>query len=98
MNIKDGCRRPHLSTDRNHFRANTTKLLGEHLIQVSKKSDQWSRRRCDKEKQSLRTNGWTADGTQKIEIFPAESYLGCYGVAVLKHVKLISLKQVDCFM
>ena len=49
VKIKDGCRRPYLSMDRNHFRACTTILLGEHLRQVSKKSDQWSRRRWDNE-------------------------------------------------
>ena len=49
VKIKDGCWRPYLSTDRNHFRACTTRPLGEHLRQVSKKSDQWSQRRCDNE-------------------------------------------------
>ena len=34
VEIKDGCRRPHLSTDRNNFRACTTRLLGKHLRQV----------------------------------------------------------------
>ena len=47
VKIKDGCRRPYVSTDRNHFRACTTTPLGKHHRQVSKKSDQWSRRRCD---------------------------------------------------
>ena len=28
VKIKDGCRKPHLSTDRNHFRACTTRPLG----------------------------------------------------------------------
>ena len=49
VKIIDVCRWPHLSTDRNHFRADTTRLLGEHLRQVSKKSDKLSRRRCDNE-------------------------------------------------
>ena len=59
MKTKDGCRRPHPSTDRNHFRADTTRLLGDHLRQVSKKYDQWSRRRCDNEKKftDVRTDG-----------------------------------------
>ena len=35
----------------------TTRPLGAHLRQVSKKSDQWSRRRCDNEKRF--TDGWT---------------------------------------
>ena len=49
VKIKDGCRWPHLSTVRNQFKACTTRPLGEHLRQVSKKSNQWSRRRCDNE-------------------------------------------------
>ena len=36
VKIKDGCRWPYLSTDWNHFRACTTKPLGEHLGQVLK--------------------------------------------------------------
>ena len=31
VKIKDGCRQPYLSTDRNHFQACTTRSLGEHL-------------------------------------------------------------------
>ena len=49
VKIKDGCRRPYLSTDQNHFWACTTRPLGEHLRNISKKSDQWPRRRCNNE-------------------------------------------------
>ena len=38
---------PYLLMDQNHLRAETTRPLVEHLRQVSKKSDQWSWRRCD---------------------------------------------------
>ena len=34
VKIKDGCRQPYLWTDRNHFRACTTRPLGERLGQV----------------------------------------------------------------
>ena len=54
---KDGCRRPSLSTDLNHFRACTTRPLGEQLEQVSKTSHQWSRRRCDNEINTVLSNG-----------------------------------------
>ena len=48
VKLKDGCRRPYLSTDqKKHFLVDTTKPLGEHLRQVSKKSDQWSRGQCN---------------------------------------------------
>ena len=47
--IKDGDRRPYLSSDRKNFRADTTRPLVKHLGQVSRKSDKWSRRRCDDE-------------------------------------------------
>ena len=46
---KDGDRRPYLSSDPNQFRVDTTRPLVEHLRQVSRKSDQWSRKRCDNE-------------------------------------------------
>ena len=58
VKIKDGCQRPHLSTDRNHFRAHATRSPGEDLRQVSKKNDQWFRRRCDNEER-LRIHGRT---------------------------------------
>ena len=59
LKIKDGCWRPHLSTGRNYFRKDITRLLGKHFRQVSKKSDQFSRRRCDNEKKVYgRTDGW----------------------------------------
>ena len=38
VKIKDGCRRPYLSTDRSHFRADITRPLGEHFRQVSKQN------------------------------------------------------------
>ena len=60
VKIKIGGWLPHLSTDRIHFRADTTKPLGEHLRQVFKNSDQWARRRCDNEKKF--TDGRTPDG------------------------------------
>ena len=49
VKIKDGCHLPYLSTDWNHFWACTTRPLGEHLREVSKKSNQWSWRRCNNE-------------------------------------------------
>ena len=89
MIIKDGCRRPHLSTEWNHFRADTTKILGEHLRQVSKKSDQWLGGDAITRKKFMdeRTDGWTADGTQKNRNLAAESYPGCYGIAGFKACK-----------
>ena len=57
VKIKDGRRRPYLSTDRNHIRVDTTRPLGEQVGHVSKKCDQWSRRRCDNEKKF--TDVWT---------------------------------------
>ena len=36
VKIKDGCQWPHLSTDWNHYRADTTRPLVEHIRQVSK--------------------------------------------------------------
>ena len=50
VKIKFGRRRPYLLTDWNHIRADTTRPLGEQHGQVSKKSDQWSRRRYDNKK------------------------------------------------
>ena len=50
VKIKVGHRRPYLSSDRNHFRACTIRPLEEQHRQVTKKSDQWSLRRCDNEK------------------------------------------------
>ena len=38
VKIKNGCRRPNLSTNRNHFRACTTTPLEEYLRQISKKN------------------------------------------------------------
>ena len=60
VKIKDGCRRPYLLTDRNHFWACITIPLGEHLGRVSKKSDQWSRRRCDNETVTVLSKGQIA--------------------------------------
>ena len=47
-------------TNRNHFRACTTRPPTEHLGQVSKKSDQWSRRRCDNEIVAVLSKGQIA--------------------------------------
>ena len=52
VKIKDGCRRPYLSTDWNQFREDTTRQLVKHLRQVYKKKkktnpNRWSRRKCD---------------------------------------------------
>ena len=58
--IKDGDRRPYLSSDRNHFQADTTRPLVEHPRQVSRKSDQWSLRRCDKETVTVLNKGHLA--------------------------------------
>ena len=98
MKIKDSCRRPHLSTDRNHFRADTTSLLGKHLRQVSKKSDQWSRRRCDNEKKVYGRTAGRMDGGWYTKNLPQNLIPNVTALQVLKHVKLISLKQADCFM
>ena len=54
--IKDGCPRPYLSMSWNHFRACTTRPLGE----VSRKSDQWSRRICNNEIVTVFSNGQLA--------------------------------------
>ena len=43
--------------DRNHIRACTTRQLREHIMQVLKKSDQWSWQRCDQTK--FTTDGQT---------------------------------------
>ena len=45
-----------------------------------------------------RTDGWTADGTLKIEILPQNLIPDVTALQILKHVNLISLKQADCFM
>ena len=45
-----------------------------------------------------RTDGWMADGTLKIKILPQNLIPDVTALKVLKHVKLISLKQADCFM
>ena len=60
VQIKDGRQRPYLSTDRNHIRADTTRPLGDNSGKFRKKSDQWSRRRCDIEKKftDVWTDGW----------------------------------------
>ena len=42
VKIKVGYWRPYLSMNRNHFRANTTRPLGESIRQVSKPEDNWS--------------------------------------------------------
>ena len=64
VKIKDSCRRQYLSTDRNHFRADTARPLGEHHSQLSKNSNYRSRRRY--EEKSFRTHGrtygWTPNG------------------------------------
>ena len=53
VKIKDGQQRPYLSTDQNHIQVCTTGPLGEQLRQVLKKSDQWSRKRCDNKKKRM---------------------------------------------
>ena len=85
VKIKDGSRRPHLSTNRNLFREDTIRLLGDHFRQVSKKSDQWSRRRCDNEKKVYgRTDGRMDGGWYtKNQNLAAESY----GIAGFKACK-----------
>ena len=54
---KDGQRRPHLLMDWYHIRVDTTRPLGEQLRQVSKKSNQWSQRKCHNEKVYWRMDG-----------------------------------------
>ena len=56
--LKDGRRRPCLSTDRNSVSYFTTRHWVKHSDQVSKTSDQWSWRRCDNKK-CLQTDSWT---------------------------------------
>ena len=51
VKINDGCWQPYLWT---------TRPLGEHLGQVSKKSDQWSWRRCNNEIVSVLSKGQIA--------------------------------------
>ena len=62
--IQNDQRRPNLSTEQNQIGGCTTRPPGKHPRQVSKKSDQWSRRRCDNEKLSsaVRTYGRTDPG------------------------------------
>ena len=60
VKIKDGCRWPYLLIDPNHFRADKTRPLGEHLRQVLKKSDQWPQRRCDYEIVTVLSKGHLA--------------------------------------
>ena len=52
--------RPHFLMDWNHFGADTTRLLVEHVRQVSKKSDQWSWRRCNNEIVTVLSKGQLA--------------------------------------
>ena len=60
VKIKDGYRWPYFSTDRNHFRASTTRPQGQHLGQVLKQSDQWSRSRCGNKIVTVLSNGQLA--------------------------------------
>ena len=48
--IKDGCRWPYLSMDRNQFRAVTTKALGKQLRQVSGKKNNNKKTKTKKKK------------------------------------------------
>ena len=76
VKIKDGCRRPHLSADRNHFRADTTRLLGEQLRQVLKTptsglgGNAITRKRFTDERTD---GGWYTKNRNRA----AESYPGC---------------------
>ena len=87
VKIKDGRRQPYLSTDRNHIRADSTRLLEKQLGQVSKKYDQCPRRRCDNEKKF--TDVW-ADGHSNIlglGAFPIEilyRVLGAYSYRFMR--------------
>ena len=63
---KDGCWRPYLSTDRNHFRADITRQLEEYLRQVLKKNtssclggDEITRKRFTDGRMDRRMDGWT---------------------------------------
>ena len=62
------------------FRKNPTGGLGGDAIMRKKNADE-------------RTDGWTADGTLKIEILPQNLIPDVTALQVLKHVKLISLKE-----
>ena len=50
----------------------TTRALEEQLGQFSKKSDQWSRTRCDKEKKF--TDGWTDPSVHGVGLTPAQHH------------------------
>ena len=67
--IKDGDRWQYLSSDRNHFRADTTSPLVEHLRQVSRKSNQWSRMKCDNEIVTVLNKGQLARFVDGLETF-----------------------------
>ena len=69
MQIKDGQRRPYLSTDRNHIRADTTRLLGGQLGQVPKEiRPVVSEEMRYREKVYRRAEGWT-DGRRTVPVW-----------------------------
>ena len=71
------------------FRQNTTSGLG---------GDATTRKNVYGRRTDGRMDGWTADGTLKTEILPQSLITDVTALQVLKHVKLISLTQADCFM
>ena len=73
-------------TDQNHFRADTTRLQGEHLRQVSKNTT--SGRGEDAITRKKFTDGRMDGGWYtKNGNLVAESYPGCYGIAGFKACK-----------
>ena len=70
--IKDGGWRPDLSADQNHFCADTTRPLGEHLRQVLKKSNQWRphfRRFCSFSVRIVVSKSFRTDSDSSSEFF-----------------------------
>ena len=97
MIIQDGCRPPYLSTDRNHFKVDTTRPLWTSQSSFEKsptgglRGDEITRK---KKFTDERRDGCTADGTLTIEILPQNLIPDVRTLQVLKLVKLIFLNRL----
>ena len=98
VKIKDGFHLPYLSTDWNHFWASTTRPLGEHLRKVSKKSNQWSWRRCNNEIVTMLSIGQIAI----LKMAVVRPYLltdrNCFKVDTTRHWKEFICKVLAKFL
>ena len=83
---------PYLSTDRNHIRADTTRPLGEHLRQVSKKNDQWSRR-CNYGRMDIGRYHHEISSTKKIR---RTTFDETTPWSFWRHFSMISFKMYIC--